>query len=116
MGWSPEMTWAGPASGPSAQSGDVLGDRQVIAQGRGEGGTDPLLHLARGEQPGGLHDASLAVDPLRLDRVEPRALDRQPAGHDAHPTVAVGTLVVRPQPAPDRGAAVPAGVVPDQDQ
>jgi hypothetical protein len=56
------------------------------------------------------------MGPLRLDRVEPRALHRQPAGHDPHTPLAPGQAVVGPNPGPHPLADVPGGVVPDQQQ
>jgi hypothetical protein len=47
-----------------------------------EGSIDAIDQLVGGEQAGGLGDAPFAVDPLGLDRVEPRALDRQVAVDD----------------------------------
>src|SRR5262249_23608993 len=60
-----------------------------------------------------LGDRPLAVDPLPLDVVEPGALRRQAAGHDANASVLSGRPVVSPDPAPDEGAGMPAGVVPN---
>jgi RNA polymerase sigma factor (sigma-70 family) len=77
---------------------------------------DSLLDFSGVEQPLRLDDGLLAVDPLRFDRVQPRALARQPAGHDPYPTVAFHPPVVLLDPDPHPGADVPGGVVPDQQQ
>lgn len=46
---------------------------------------DPLLHLRGAQLPLGLDDGALAVQPLGLDRVPPRCLDRQPAHTELAP-------------------------------
>jgi hypothetical protein len=46
--------------------------------------TDAVGDLLGAEQPGWLADGTLAMNPLRLDRVKPRTLDGQEAGQDAH--------------------------------
>src|SRR5262245_61684993 len=51
---------------------------------------DALLDLGGGQLACGLDDGPLAVQPLRLDRVQPRRLDRQPAHPDLAPTLALG--------------------------
>jgi hypothetical protein len=45
--------------------------------------TDPPDHLRR-QLPIGLEDRPRAGDPARLDRLEPRALERQTTSHDPH--------------------------------
>lgn len=81
-----------------------------------EGGIDPVLQFVGGEQPRGLGDAAFAVDPVRLDWIEPGTLGWQEAGHDVHPTHAMNAVAVLPHPPPHRAAGVPRGVVPDQHQ
>ena len=53
-------------STPSAISGDLFGDDQVIGVWAGEGGTDPILQFGGRQQPGGLGDAPFAVQILVL--------------------------------------------------
>src|SRR3954465_10189102 len=77
---------------------------------------DPLLDLRRRQLTLRLDDGTLAVDPLRLDRVEPRRLHRQVAGDDPHAPLGLRPAVVRLDPGPDPAADVPGGVVPDQEQ
>src|SRR5262245_52781351 len=48
---------------------------------------DPLLDLFRSQLARRLGDGALAVQPLRLDRVEPRRLDRQVAHPDLAPAI-----------------------------
>src|SRR5690349_23055255 len=49
-----------------------------------------LFRSCRREFPLRLNDGALAVDPLRLDGVEPRRLDGQVARHDPHPALGLG--------------------------
>ena len=62
-----------------------------------ETGADPLRDLVRGQQAGRFDDPSLAMPPLRLDRVEPRTLRRQ-AGRRrfAPPSFLLDRPIVRP--------------------
>src|SRR3954469_4427625 len=70
------------------------------------------------EQTIGLRDTALAVHPLGLYRVQPRALGRQIAAYDPHAPLAalLHFPVVLTYPLPDLLANVPAGVVPHQHQ
>src|SRR3954462_6646621 len=78
---------------------------------------DAVGELLDGEQAVGFDDAALAMDPGRLDGIEPRALDGQVAGDDADPIAALLDLsVVVADPGTDLLADVPGGVVPDQEQ
>src|SRR5437879_5390493 len=67
----------------------------------------PRLDLRRAQQPLRFHDGPLAMHPARLDRVEPRALARQPAHHDPHAPVLLGPSVVCLDPAAHQPANVP---------
>ena len=79
--------------------------------------TDAILDLAGGEQASGLDDLALAVDPLGLDRIEPRTLAGKEAGEDAHAlTHLLDLAVVVVNPIRNGVADVPGGVVPDQEQ
>ncbi len=70
-----------------------------------------------GERAVGRDGAALAVDPLWLDRVEPRAFNRQAAGDDPHAySGGLDLAVVDAEPGPDFLADVPGGVIPDQQQ
>ena len=44
----------------------------------------PLPEFTRGQKPGRLDDGAFAMDPFRLDAIEPGALGGQPAWNDAH--------------------------------
>src|SRR3712207_8872565 len=46
---------------------------------------DPVGKLVNTEQPLGLNYLPLAMNPLRLDRIEPRALGGQQTRHYSHP-------------------------------
>src|SRR5215210_1172888 len=78
---------------------------------------DPVCQLVCSEQPLGLCDLAFGVDPLGLDRVEPRALGGQKARDYAYSTPAFfDPAVVSTDPVAHLSAFVPAGVVPDQEQ
>src|SRR5919205_2400801 len=78
---------------------------------------EALLELGPAELARRLDYRALAVDPLGLDRVEPRALARQPADQEAAATAGLlDRAIVRPDPGPHLAADVPGGVVPDQRQ
>src|SRR5512147_409253 len=77
---------------------------------------DPFLHFGRRQLPVRLQDRALAVDPARLDRVEPRALDRQVTDPDPNPALAFHPPIPLLDPRTHPLADVPAGVVPDQQQ
>src|SRR5215210_5725847 len=79
--------------------------------------TDPVGELVSTKQTVGLDHFSLAVDPLGLYGVEPRALLGQQAAYDPDPTPALFDLAVMlAEPVPDLAAYVPASVVPDEEQ
>src|SRR5450759_5459697 len=75
---------------------------------------DPLLNLRAGQLPVGFDDRPLAVQPLRLDRIEPRRLHGQVADPDLAAARVLHAPVVRPDPTSHAFADVPGGVVPDQ--
>jgi hypothetical protein len=57
------------------------------------------------------------MDSVGFQGVQPRAFDRQRAGHDAHAgLLALRLVVVRLDPGADLMTPVPKGVVPDQEQ
>src|SRR5215210_5569664 len=65
----------------------------------------------------GLDHLSLAVYPLRLDGVQPRALLGKEATYEPHSLAAfLDPAVVSSEPASDLFGDVPACVVPDQEQ
>src|SRR5437016_13097530 len=78
--------------------------------------TDTLSQLFGGQQPIVLNHIAFAVDPFRLNRVEPGALRRQEEGQDTH---ACGRLLDLPVVLANPGAngltLVPGGIIPDQE-
>src|SRR4051794_15155497 len=105
-------------AGPSARSGDLFGKGQVLVMRAIKGRAHPLGQLVGTQQTLRLHHAPLAVHPLGLYRVQPRALLRQKAAYDPN-TFLLALLhlpVVLAHPPPNLLAYVPAGVVPHQDQ
>src|ERR1044072_1836903 len=82
-----------------------------------EGGVDAAGEVVGGEQASGLGDAPFAVDPLRLDRVQPGALDGQVAVDDADPTpTTFDPAIVGADPVADGGADGAGGGGPDHQQ
>src|SRR5690606_16103881 len=77
-------------------------------------GTDTRHHVFDRQRPIRLADGTLAVQPLRLDRVEPRAACGQRARQDPHTAFPLGRSVVRLDPGTHLLADVPGGIVPDQ--
>src|SRR3954453_4103994 len=75
--------------------------------------TDTIPNFAGRQLPRRLNDRFLAVLPLRLDRVQPRTLDRQATRQDAHSPLLLGSPVVLLDPTPHSPTDVPRGVVPD---
>src|SRR5918996_492229 len=77
----------------------------------------PLGKLVGSEEPVRLYDLALAMNPLRLYGVQPRAPLRKQAADDPHPFCALlDAAVVPPEPSPDLLGDVPTGVVPDEQQ
>src|SRR5678815_4238413 len=82
-----------------------------------EGPANPLGKLVSTKQPLGLNYLPLAMDPLGLYCVEPRALGGQQRRHYPEPMAAGFDLaVVGGDPASHFMAFVPACVVPDEKQ
>src|SRR5215216_29937 len=63
-----------------------------------------------------LDNGPLSMYPVRLNRCQPRALDRQPQGKYSHPASSLHSLVVLLDPTQHFLALVPGGVVPDKCQ
>src|SRR5215207_7155517 len=77
----------------------------------------PLGEFVRAQQSIELHDLALAMNPFRLDGVQPRTLFREKATDDPHPTAALLHFsVVFAEPSPHLPGDVPACVVPDKKQ
>src|SRR3712207_6276617 len=85
--------------------------------GTAESLADPLGKLLSAEQPLGLYDLPLAVDPFGLYCVEPGALLGKQTRHYPHPSTALfDSSVMLLDPASNLFTRVPRGVVPDQKQ
>lgn len=77
--------------------------------------TNPLGKLVCPQQTVGFDHLALAVNPLRLDGVKPRALLRKEADNDPHALAAdLDLAVVGTEPAPHLFGDMPARVVPDE--
>src|SRR5215211_1179282 len=78
---------------------------------------NPVGELVSTEQPFGLNYLTFAMNPLRLDRIEPWALGGQQTRHYPDPMAAGFDLaVVGGDPASHLMAFMPGGVVPDKKQ
>jgi hypothetical protein len=100
---------------PSARSGSIFGNGQVLVMRTVEDQAYSLSQLVSSEQSVRLYNLALAMDPLGLHRVEPRALFGQKAAYDPHSLATVFDLtVVRGDPLCDLFADVPGSVLPDQ--
>src|SRR3982751_4987095 len=73
-----------PLTAPSARSGDLPGNGQMLVMRTTEDPANPLGKLISAQQTVGLDHLALAMDPLRLYGVQPRALLGQKAAYDPH--------------------------------
>ena len=82
-----------------------------------KGSADPVCQFLCGQSPTRLDHVAFAMDPLRLNRVQPRALGRQETGQDTDSlSTALDVPVVLADPVPHLVTDVPRSVVPDQEQ
>src|SRR5215207_1134593 len=91
----------------------------MLIMGTAEDPTGPVGKLVSAQKTVGLYHLPLAVHPLRLDGVQPRALFGQKAAYDPHSSFAVAPFdlaVVLAEPSSYLAAYVPACVVPDEEQ
>ncbi len=78
---------------------------------------DPSFECGGTQQAVRFRDGALSMDPFRFNGVEPWAFARQVADHEAHPFGApLDLLIVLAYPVLHGLAAVPRGIVPDQEQ
>ena len=78
-------------------------------------GTDPCFQFVRTQQPVWFRHGPLAMHPFRLNGIEPRAFAGQPTDDEAYAARApFDLLIVLTQPGLHGMAAVPRGVIPDQ--
>src|SRR5215207_7657556 len=100
---------------PSACSGDILCDGEMLVVRTIEDTTNPIGKFVCSKHSIGLDHFSLAVHPLGLNGVQPRALLGQKTAHDPNPFATLFDLsVVFAEPSPHLLGDVPTGVVPDQ--
>jgi hypothetical protein len=82
-----------------------------------ENPANPLGKLVSAKQTIGLDHFALAVDPLRLYGIQPRALLGQQAAYNPHSfSTLLDSAITFAQPASYLAAYVPASVVPDEEQ
>src|SRR5215204_1969618 len=100
---------------PSACSGSIFGNGQMLVMRATKAPTDPLGEFIRSQQTVGLYNLSLAMNPFGLYGVQPRTLLGKQATHDPHSAPALLNFSVVPsQPSPDLPGDLPTGVVPDE--
>jgi len=79
--------------------------------------TDTRFQFCCAQEAIGFRDGSFAMDPLRLDRVQPWAFHRQPGGDNPHAALTrFHLLVVEADPRADSLTGMPRGVIPDEQQ
>src|SRR5215212_11686100 len=89
----------------------------MLVMGIPEHPAHPVRKLVCSEQPLRLDDFALGVNPLRLDRIEPRTLLRKQATDDPHALAALfDAAVVPPNPPSHLLGDMPTRVVPDEKQ
>ncbi len=77
---------------------------------------DALFEFGGREQAVRIKHAATGMEPARLNRIEPGALDGQEAGQDANATTSrLDLLVVSANPGAHVLGEVPGGIVPDQE-
>ena len=69
---------------PSARSGDLFGNGKMSFNLRPKYAPATIGHFLSSEQGGRFDNVALAMHPVRLNPIEPRALAGRGAGHDAH--------------------------------
>src|SRR6266851_4579109 len=98
----------------SAESRNLFdnGKRRFI--GAAKVSTNTFSQKLRREQPIGFHNNLLRMDPLRLDRVEPRTFGGQKEGQNAHAlALLLDLLVVLTNPGTHHLTHMKGGVIPD---
>jgi hypothetical protein len=80
-------------------------------------GIDPRFQFSGTQQAVRFRDGPFAMDPLRLNGVQPWAFHRQPVGDNPHAALTCfDLLIVEADPRADRLTCVPRGVIPDEKQ
>ena len=78
--------------------------------------TDSLHDFAEGEDTIRFNDSPLAMQPLGLNRVQPRTLGRQATDDQTTTTVLFDLTVVLSQPLANLKTDVPGSIIPNQEQ
>ena len=102
---------------PSAESSDLFGHDQMRFLLTTIVGIDTRFEFVGAQQPVRFRHGPFPMDPFRFDGIEPRVFARQLADYDAYANCGLlDLLIVLPYPVPHGVAAVPRGIVPDQQQ
>ena len=78
--------------------------------------TDARDQLRSSQLASWLNNCPLAMYPMRLNAIQPRAFRRQLTNDDSHPTFGLYFPIVCSQPATHRLRDMPRGIIPDQQQ
>jgi hypothetical protein len=79
--------------------------------------TDTHFQFCRAQEAIGFRDGPFAMDPLRLNRIQPWAFHRHPVGDKTHAALTCfHLLMVETDPRADRLTCLPRGVIPDAQQ
>jgi hypothetical protein len=94
-----------------------LGNREEFLRRTAEVSIHALHQFGRRQQAGGFDHGPFSMDPMRLQRMEPRAFDGQGTmNNPAALACPFDALVVVSEPLPHGLAAVPRGIIPHQHQ
>src|ERR1044071_4223198 len=105
------------AVAPSAESSDLFGHDQMRFRYTAIVSIDPCFQFGCTQQAVRFRDRPLPMHPLRFNGVEPRTFAGQLADREAHTAGApFDLLIMLTNPVAHRVAAVPRGIIPNQQQ
>src|SRR5512134_3673591 len=81
-----------------------------------EVGADPFTQFGLGQEVLRFNDRALGMNPVRLNPIQPRALNRQWTDHNPHAVGLRGLTVMNANPAAHFLAPMPTSIVPYQQQ
>jgi hypothetical protein len=99
----------------SAESGDLFGHEEMRLLRTAIIGTDPSFQLLSTQNTVSFRNIAFAMNPLRLDWVEPRAFGGQEARENTHALPGLlDRSVMALEPGTNNLTFVPRGVIPDE--
>jgi len=106
-----------PVTMPSAESSDLFGHAQMCFRFTAIVSIDACFQFVRTQQAVRFRDSPLPMDPFRFNGIEPWTFAGQLADDKAHTAYTpFDLLIVLAYPVPHGVAAVPRGIIPDQQQ